>query len=357
MQDVALSHVPGLLRFRVWERSGFRAFGGYATILRLVLVISGCNATTTRPPPPSAPARLQWESPRGVDHPLAGVIVDVAGARRVTEAELVARVQAAGIVLVGEIHDNPDHHRLQARLLHAFAATHPAPAVVFEMLDRDRQRAVDASLAAHPGDADALGRAVAWESSGWPPWSMYRPVFDAALGAHTAILGAGIDRREAMRIAQGGVAAFDPALVHPFGLDTPLPPDEQAAIRREMSEVHCGLLPESMLDAMVLVQRARDALMAERLHRGTEGGRGALLIAGAGHVRRDRGVPAQLMRAYSARALAIGLVPVQDANTTPESYAAGFDATVLPFDFVWFTPRTEDVDHCAEMRAHVGEQR
>jgi uncharacterized iron-regulated protein len=295
----------------------------------------------------------RWESKLGVDHPLTGVILDVAGGRRMSEAELVSRVQAAGIVLIGEIHDNPDHHRLQAHLLQAFAATHAAPAVVFEMLDRDQQPAVDASLVAHPGEADALAKAVAWESSGWPPWSMYRPVFEAALAAHAAILAAGIDRGDAMRIAKGGVAAFDPGLVPRFGLDVPLPPDEQASVRREMSEVHCGLLPESMLDSMVLVQRARDALLAERLHEGTGGGRGALLIAGAGHVRRDRGVPAQLGRAYGARALAIGLVPVRTQDTTPESYAAGFDAPALPFDIVWFTPPTDDVDRCAEMRAHV----
>jgi uncharacterized iron-regulated protein len=322
--------------------------------LSLVLTAAGCTAATTHPPRPQASAAPRWESQLGVDHPLAGVIVDVAGGRRVSETELLAHVQTAGIVLVGESHDNPDHHRLQARLLQAFATTHDAPAVVFEMLDRDQQSAVDASLAAHPGDADALAKAVRWESSGWPPWSLYRPVFEAALAAHATILAAGIDRSNAMRIAHDGIAAYDPALVAPFALDGALPPDEQASMRREMSEVHCGLLPESMLDSMVLVQRARDALLAERLHEGTDHGRGALLIAGAGHVRRDRGVPAQLARAYGTRALAIGLVPVKTQDTTPESYATGFDAAALPFDFVWFTPRTDDVDHCAELRAHVG---
>jgi uncharacterized iron-regulated protein len=321
-------------------------------VLGLVLA-TGCTASTTRPPPQAAVVH-HWESKLGVDHPLTGVILDVVGGRRVSEAELVARVQAASIVLIGEIHDNPDHHRLQARLLQVFAATHDAPAVVFEMLDRNKQPAIDASLVAHPGDADALAKAVAWESSGWPPWSMYRPVFEVALAAHATILAAGIDRDNAMRIAHEGVAAFDPGLVPMFGLDVPLPPEEQASMRREMSEAHCGLLPESMLDSMVLVQRARDALLAERLHEGTDHRRGALLIAGAGHVRRDRGVPAQLARAYGARALAIGLVPVRTQDTTPETYAAGFDAAALPFDFVWFTPRTDDVDHCAEMRAHVG---
>ena len=269
-----------------------------------------------------------------------------------SEAEFTARVQRADIVLVGETHDNPDHHRLEATLLQAFSTTHHAPAVVFEMLNRQQQSAVDASLAAHPGDADALAQAVEWDSSGWPAWSIYRPVFEASLAAHGPILAAGLDRDAAMRIAHEGVAALDPALVEAFGLAAPLPAESQASMRREMSEAHCGLLPESMLDSMVLVQRARDASLAERLHEGASGGRGALLIAGAGHVRRDEGVPAQLTHAYGASSLAIGLIQVNPEDTSPELYAAGFEARALPFDFVWFTPRANDVDHCAELRAH-----
>jgi uncharacterized iron-regulated protein len=321
--------------------------------LGLVLVALGCaksNPAHSPPPAESAPAR--WQAKLDIDHPLVGVILDVAAQRRVSEAQLIARVQAADIVLVGETHDNPDHHVLEAGLLQAFSTSHHAPAVVFEMLDRQQQPAIDASLAAHPGDADALARAVAWESSGWPEWSMYRPVFDAALASHGPILAAGIDRNAAMGIAHEGVAALDPALVQTFGLAAPLQAEVQATMRHEMSEVHCGLLPEGMLDSMVLVQRARDALLAERLHEGVEASRGALLIAGAGHVRRDQGVPAQLTRAYGATSLAIGLVQVNAEDATAERYAAGFEARVLPFDFVWFTPRANDVDPCAELRAH-----
>src|SRR5580704_9699750 len=107
--------------------------------LILALVALGCNSANKIPPPPqpqSAPAR--WQSTRDIDHPLVGVIVDVAAQRRVSEAELTARVKAAGIVLVGETHDNPDHHRLEAALVQAFSAAHHAPAVVFEMLNREQ---------------------------------------------------------------------------------------------------------------------------------------------------------------------------------------------------------------------------
>jgi uncharacterized iron-regulated protein len=282
-----------------------------------------------------------------------GVIWDVAARKPASLPELVARVQAAEIVLVGEAHDNPDHHRLQALLIAAFAARHTAPAVVFEMLDREQQPAVGSSLDARPGDVDALALAVRWDASGWPAWSMYRPVFEAAVAAHAALLAGGLDRGAAMRIAHDGLAAFDSNLEQAFGLDAALPVDVQAAMRREMSDAHCGLLPEGMLDSMVLVQRARDALLAERLHEGSGRGQGALLIAGAGHVRRDRGVGAQLEHAYGAKSLAIGLLEARAEVTTPDGYAGRFYAPVLPFDYVWFTPRASDVDHCAELREHL----
>ncbi len=322
--------------------------------LGIALFALACTTSCRTPFPPQQPSTaLPWKSKLDTDHPLVGVIWDVAARRRVGEAELAARVRATDIVLVGETHDNPDHHQLQATLLHAFGETHDAPAVVFEMLDHEQQQTVDSTLRAHPGDVDALAQAVGWASSGWPAWSMYRPVFETALAAHGAVLAAGLERGAAMRIAHEGVASLDPIMVQSFGLAGPLPADLQAAMRREMSESHCGLLPEAMLDSMVLVQRVRDALLAERLHAGAERGHGALLIAGAGHVRRDRGVPAQLARAYGATSLAIGLVQVSANGTAPERYAETFDARDLPFDFVWFTPRANDTDHCAELKEHM----
>jgi uncharacterized iron-regulated protein len=322
--------------------------------LALVLAVLACTPSSRTPPSlPQPPTAIHWQSRLDVDHPLAGVIWDVSAGRRVDEADLVARVRAADLVLVGETHDNPDHHQLEAALIRAFAGTHDAPAVVFEMLDREKQETIDASLRSRPGDADALAQATDWAKSGWPEWSMYRPVFEAALTAHSPLLAAGLDRAMAMRIAHDGVDALDPALVQTFGLAGALPADVQASLRREMSEVHCGLLPEAMLDSMVLVQRARDALLAARLHEGAARGHGAVLVAGAGHVRRDRGVPAQVRSAYGASSLAIGLVQVTAQGTTPESYAASFGGPALPFDFVWFTPRVNDTDHCAELRAHV----
>src|ERR1700722_5907579 len=138
-----------------------RSVLGLVLVAPLAFAALACTGSSrVHTPPQAEPVPARWQSTHDVDHPLVGVIVDVAAWRRVSEAELTARVQRADIVLVGETHDNPDHHRLEARLLQAFSTTHHAPAVVFEMLNRQQQPAVDASLAAHPGDADALAQAV-----------------------------------------------------------------------------------------------------------------------------------------------------------------------------------------------------
>ena len=61
------------------------------------------------------------------------------------------------------------------------------------------------------------------------------------------------------------------------------------------------------------------------------------------------GVPLHLARrAPGRKTLAVAFVEVADGETAPESYAETFGG-VLPFDYVWFTPRFDDTDHCAEL--------
>jgi uncharacterized iron-regulated protein len=324
-----------------------RAAFGLVVVLGLL-----CSCTAPQATPEREPA-LRWSAPLDRDHVLVGRIWEVAARRFVSEAELAAALARSSSVVLGEKHDNPDHHRLQARLIEQLTARGRRPALVFEMLDLGVQAALDQSRAQHPSDVDALARAVRWQDSGWPPWALYRPVFAAALEAQLPIVAAGLNRGAAMDIARRGAAALDPELTRRFALDAALPAAQEAELRAEMRDAHCGMLPESMLGSMVLVQRARDAQFADKLHAAAAGADGALLIAGNGHARRDRGVPAQLARALGTSALAIGLLEVQPGLLEPAQYRDQLGGDALPFDYVWFTPRTDDDDPCAELRARL----
>jgi len=91
-------------------------------------------------------AGRSWVSTEHLSHPLVGKIWDPRAARFVDEATLTAAIASADFVALGEVHDNPDHHLLQARLVRAGTAAGRRPALAFEMLTADQQPAIDAAL-------------------------------------------------------------------------------------------------------------------------------------------------------------------------------------------------------------------
>ena len=127
-------------------------------------------------------------------------------------------------------------------------------------------------------------------------------------------------------------------------------PAREAALVRTVVDAHCGQLPPDAATPLTLAQRARDATMAYSLlaHRA----RGAVLIAGAGHVRRDVAVPLYLRaRAPDARIAAIGMTEVIAGRNSPAGYEiAPADGTGDPaFDYLWFAPPADRDDPCAGM--------
>lgn len=285
---------------------------------------------------------VAWESAHGRDHPLAGWAWDVA-ARRFLDAEtLVARLTSDRFILLGEKHDNPDHHRLQTWVLDRLIAAGRRPAVGFEMFTVDDAPRIARYLAPGQRSAAGLGDAVDWSRSGWPAWTLYQPIADRALAAGLPIVATNLGPMATRAVARQGLRALDPSLVARLGLGQPLGAATRSEMAAEIREGHCGYAREEMLDGMIAVQRARDAQMAERL--AAADGDGAVLIAGAGHVRKDRGVPAFLaVLRPGARVGSVAFVEVRPDAAAPEAYA-------MPVDYIWFTPRFDPVDPCERFR-------
>lgn len=320
------------------------------TALLLLLLGAGCAARAPAPSPWEP-----WRSPLGRDHPLAGRIVEVATGRALDPATLIARLARARFVLLGERHDSVDHHRLQAWIVRGLAASGVRPAVAFEQFAADRQPAIDGHLATRPRDASGLGTAVAWHASGWPDWSLYQPIADVAVEAGLPIVTADVSRQILQTVRHGGIAALDDATRARLGLDRPLDPRLREGLKRDIVEGHCGHVSARAIDRMVEIQRTRDAWMADAL--AARGG-AAVLIAGSGHVRADHGVPPHLAwRAPEGPALSVGLVEVIAGVDAWPAYGARFGVATLPFDYVWFTARVDDVDPCEKFRRSLEQLR
>jgi uncharacterized iron-regulated protein len=255
------------------------------------------------------------------DYPLAGRIWDTRAAAFVPLDQLFERTARARHVILGETHDNPEHHRLQLMVLEALAARGPARVLAMEQFDSEHQAAIDAARASS-GDAETLADAGHFDRKGWN-WPLYKPLVQFALEHGWPIAAANLSRTEARAIVA------DPAR---SGL-APAPPPVKSALERDIIDGHCGAAPEpKRLAGMLEAQRSRDARMASVLKDRS------VLIAGSGHARRDRGVPLYL---GGADVVSIAFTEVEDGKRSPRDYGAE------GYDYLWFTSRAAREDPCA----------
>ena len=294
----------------------------------------------------AAPAHsAESAAPLASVHSLTGKIWDARGRKLVTASELTARLTGVDFVLLGEAHDNRDHHRYQAAVLSALVAQGARPALALEQFDSEYQSAIDAALAARAG-AGALADAGHFDRKGWA-WESYEPLVQIALNARLPIVAANLSRRAARDVAAQGFGQLA-APPDPLALNAAWTSAREAALVRAVVDAHCGQLGSEAATSLTRAQRARDATMADRMLK--QRTRGAVLIAGAGHVRRDIAVPIYLRaRAPDARIVAIGMTEVIAGRDTPSAYeTAAASGVVDPvFDYLWFAPPADRADPCA----------
>jgi uncharacterized iron-regulated protein len=295
-------------------------------IAPLTLLI-GCAAPLTLAPPNG------FVQPLGKSHPLAGRIYNVSTHELVDRSELDDAVQSSEFLVLGETHDNLDHHWLEATLVGTFLDAHPGAAVGFEMLDEDVRTVVTTP----PRDPNAFAKAVQWDESGWPEFAQYRPVFEVVLHRNARIIAAHPSGQH-VRESMGNIPEAE---THALKLNVPLTAAARTELRDEIREAHCGHAPEPMLDAMERAQSYKDAFMARSIF---EARTPAALVTGAGHARNDRAVPHFLRLRGATKVTSVAFLGVEDGRTSPDAY------DVKAYDYVVFTPRVSDEDPCERFK-------
>ena len=205
------------------------------------------------------------------------------------DPDVVKQLAQADVVILGEVHDNPVHHQMQADILTALAPK----AVVWEMIT---QAQADGLVNLSLTDAGQVADHLDWATSGWPDFDYYAPVFAAATGAQQ--FGGLVPRSSSKSVLEQGAAIFFGSDAAVYGLDKPLPKAEQQVREADQLTNHCNALPVEMLPMMVEFQRLRDAVLADAVVQALQATGGPIaVITGNGHARNDRGVPVYLANA------------------------------------------------------------
>lgn len=290
-----------------------------------------------------------WQSALHADTEHARTLWDTRAGEATSPQEMIDRLAGARFVLLGEVHDNPDHHRLQGWIISELASRGERPAVVMEMIPQDKADVLAEYLAQPGATAEGLGPALDWAESGWPDWAAYQPIAEATFGAGLAISAGNPSGDLTRKAARQGLDALGPRKAD-LALDAPLSPALGEALSDELYDGHCEMVPRERLAPMGNVQRLRDAVMADALLAHDQ----AVLIAGNGHVRADRGVPWYLRRRVpESRVAVVMAVELEDADKTPGDYVERGPDGAPVADFVWLTPRAERPDPCEQMRQHL----
>jgi uncharacterized iron-regulated protein len=271
------------------------------------------------------PAALadEWKAELKSNNPIVGKIWDNTEERFITRQQLINEVIKRDWLLLGENHENDVHHTLQTEIIDLLAQQNQLGNVAFEMANIEQQTALDKALGA-PTTPEQLN----WQK-GWP-WKWYQSPVNLALTKAERVLGTDLTRQQQMQ------AYMDTSIDHPdetyksFMLDI-------------LNQGHCGKLPKSQLSNMLSVQIARDRQMGSTLNENSTD-KVDVYIAGNMHVRKDAGVPFH----NDLNSLSIMMLSVGDSRDPFEIVPKSYQDNPIT-DYVIFTPKVEQQDHCARI--------
>ncbi len=157
----------------------------------LVLLASALPAGTLAQPATSYVAHRVYDS----------------GRKRVTDFEaMVAKLATFDVVFLGEQHDDPRTHALEAAVLEGVARRRSGPIVLaLEMFERDVQLTLDAYLAGSLAETEFLAKARPWPNYA----NDYRPMVEYARANQWPVVAGNIPRRIASAVGRKGLIALD----------------------------------------------------------------------------------------------------------------------------------------------------
>ena len=249
-------------------------------------------------------------------------VVEAATGRGLRWRDLAGRLAQASAIFVGEQHDDPETHKLEARL---FADLHrrvgPKLALALEMIERDGQPGLDDYLAGRTDEATFIKTVTLWKT--YP--TDYRPLVEYARSHKLPVLGSNAPNKFVRMVGQKGLAGLESltAAEKPLVADSITAPFGDAyqkkffATMTEMGASHGPAMDVSRLRSIYEAQCLRDDTMAETIVQALDLGHVVYHVNGSFHSDGGMGTAARTLfkRPLGTRLALVKVVPVPDVRT------------------------------------------
>ena len=210
----------------------------------------------------------------------------------VAHGVLLGEMAGRDVVLLGERHDDADHHRWQLHTLAALHAQRPRMVIGFEVFPRRVQPVLDRWVAGEVSAQQLLAE-VQWDKLWKLPAELYLPLFHFARLHRIPMVALNVERRLTQEVAAKGWDAVPEAEREGVSRPAPAPQpyaEELARVHKEHKQEHKA---GGSLENFVAAQQTWDRAMAQALA-ARAGEVLAVGIIGSGHLRHGHGVALQL---------------------------------------------------------------
>lgn len=112
-------------------------------------------------------------------------------------------------VMVGENHDNAEHHKVQASIIEALVKQNRKVVVGFEMFTRDNQQALD-QFTSDDWKFEDFQTKANWEKQWGFPFHLYQPIFESVRRHSLPMVALNLPRDWVRAIGKDGVTALTP---------------------------------------------------------------------------------------------------------------------------------------------------
>ncbi len=246
----------------------------YLLVLTAVLTLGACRTTTTT------------DSLK---------VYDLEREHLLTDAQALQRLEGARIVLVGEHHNNVDHHLAQLRVIQALHRAGKKVAIGMEMFRRDSQQALDQWMSGRMEEKPFID---VFNDNWTFGWELYRPILIYARDHRIPVVGLNVPRQITLQVAYHGFQSLTPEQKGSLeGIVCDVTQDYRDFVQNAYgAHGHGGMKFEQFCEAQLVWDSVMAVNAIDYLKQNDE--RIMVVVAGSGHAHK-RGIPTQIAKRSS----------------------------------------------------------
>jgi uncharacterized iron-regulated protein len=140
-------------------------------------------------------------------YPQSASTISQLGIQQLTQPQILQELGKANVIYLGEIHDSPEDHKAQLKILQALHQKNPKIAIAMEMFQRPYQDILDKYLTGQITEAQLI-ELTEYEKRWVFPWEYYAPVLRFAKINQLSVLALNTPTEVSRKVARQGLESL-----------------------------------------------------------------------------------------------------------------------------------------------------